>query len=145
MIKKTLTTVVLFIILFYPQISLAEEYKHIEIFDPKQDKVVKMVQINKKINNMVVGWINTIDGIYAKIYPVEDNGYVIKFPLDPAIQVQNKWLSGIVKEVYLIIPENNPSFFIVFQTENKLVCFPFNGEIAELSNLLDFKLKCEFN
>ena len=140
MIKKFLTTVVLLIIFLHPQAIRAEGHKYIEIFDPKQDKVVKVVQINKKINSMVVDWLNNIDGLYTKIDPIRDDGYVIRFPIDPAIQVENKWLKAIVKEVYLIIPENNQSFFMVFETENRLVCFPFTDKISTLSKILDFKL-----
>lgn len=141
MIKKVLTTVVLFTILLHPQNIRAEESKYIEIFDPKQDKVVKVVQTSKEINNMVLGWINGIEGIYAKNDPVKDDGYAVRFPLDPAIQVQNKWLNTNVKEVYLMIPENNSPFFMVFETESRLVCFPFTGDVTELSKVLDFKLK----
>ncbi len=141
MIKKILTTVFLVIILLHLQVIHAEEYKYIEIFDPKQDKVVKTVQINKEINDMVIGWINGIDSVYAKIDPIKNDGYAIRFPLDPAIQVQNKWLNTIVREVYLIIPENDPPFFMVFETEDRLICFPFASQISTLSNVLDFKLK----
>lgn len=141
MIKKVLTIVVLFIILLHPEVTRAETYEYIEIFDVKQDKVVKTIQTNKEINDMVVGWINTIDGIYAKIDPIKDDVYVIRFPLSPAIQVQNKWLNSIVREVYLIIAENNPPFFVISETKNKLVCFPFTGEIKTLLNVLDFELK----
>ncbi|MDU5083534.1 hypothetical protein ACF3M2_16495 [Tissierella carlieri] len=141
MIKKFLTTVFLVIILFHLQVIHAEEYEYIEIFDPKQNKVIKTVQTNEEINNMVIGWINKIDGIYAKFDPVKDDGYAIRFPLVPAIQLQNKLLNTIVKEVYLIIPKNDPPFFMVFETEDRLICFPFTGEINTLSNVLDFKLK----
>lgn len=110
MIKKTLTTVILFIILLHLQVIHAEGCEYIKIFGPKQGKVVKMVQTNKEINDMVVGWINRIDETYAKIDPIKDDGYVIRFPLDPAIQIQNKWLNIIAKEVYLITPEYDLPF-----------------------------------
>lgn len=58
MIKKVLATLVLFIIFLHPQIIHAEGYKYVEIFDPKKDNVVKVVEISKEINNMVLGWIN---------------------------------------------------------------------------------------
>ena len=140
MFKKNLPTIVLFIMLLHPKINCAEEYKYIEIFDPKENKVVKMVQTNEEINNMVIGWINRIDGIYVKVDPIKDDGYAIRFSLNPAIQMQNKWLNTFVKEVYLIIPENNLPFFMVFETENRLVCFPFTEDITTLSNVLDFNL-----
>lgn len=86
--KKVSIVMFLFIILLHSTAICADGFKYIEIFDPKQDKVVKIIQPNKKINNMVIGWINGIDGIYGKNDPIKDNGYVIRFPLDPAIQVK---------------------------------------------------------
>lgn len=141
MIKKVLTISILFIILLNLQVIRAEEDQYIEIFDPKQDKVVKVIKADKEINNMVVDWIDQIDRIYTKINPIEDDGYAIRFPLDPALQVKNKWLDTIVNELYLIVPKNNPSFFIVFETENKPVYFLFTGDISKLSDALDFNLK----
>lgn len=141
MIKRFLTILVLFIILLHPQTHHAEGYQQIEIFDPLQEKVVKVVETNKDINDMVVGWINGIDGFYSGIDPIKDDGYAIRFPINPSIQLQNQWLKTTVKEVYLIIPENNPPFFLVFETEDKLVSFPFKDDISGLSNVLNFKLR----
>lgn len=141
MSKKVLTTMFLFIMILNPKIIFAERPINIEIFDPKQDKVVKVVQMNKVINNMVISWVNGINGINGKNDPVKDDGYAIKFPLDHPVRVQNKWLNAIVKEVYLIIPEKDPPFLMVFENENRLICFPFTGNITELSKVLDFKLK----
>ncbi|MEW8974048.1 MAG: hypothetical protein AB2375_07620 [Tissierellaceae bacterium] len=141
MIKKFLTISILFIVLLNLQVIRAEEDQYIEIFDPKQDKVIKVIKTDKEINNMVADWIDQIDGIYTKINPVEDDGYAIRFPLDPAIQVENKWLNTIVEELYLIVPEKNPPFFIIFETENKPVCFLFTGDISKLSDVLEFNLK----
>lgn len=140
MMKRISIIVFLLAMLHNPQAICAERSINIEIFDPKQDKVVKTVQLNNEINNMVKGWINGIDGIYGKNNPVKDDGYAIKFPLDPPVQVQNKWLNAVVKEVYLIIPEKDAPFIMVFESEYRLVCFPFTGNIAELSKVLDFKL-----
>lgn len=141
MIKRVLSILVLFIILLHPQMHHTEGYQQIEIFDPIQNKVVKVVEWNKDINDMVVSWINGIDGFYSGVDPIKDDGYAIRFPLNPSIQVQNQWLNTTVKEVYLIIPESNQPFFLVFETEDKLVSFPFKDDITELSNVLDFKLR----
>lgn len=141
MIKKFLTILVLIFILLHPQIQYTESYQHIEIFDPIQGKVVKVVETNKEINDMVVEWINRIDGFYSGVDPIKDDGYAIKFPINPSIQVQNQWLKTTVTEVYVIIPENNPPLFLVFETEDKLVSFPFKDDITNLSKVLNFKLR----
>ncbi len=63
----------------------AEVYQQIEIINPVQEKVVKVVEWNKDINNMVVGWINGIDGSYSVNDPIKDDGYAMKFPINPSI------------------------------------------------------------
>jgi hypothetical protein len=139
--KKISIVVVLLIILFHSTVVHAEEFKYAEIFDPKQNKVVKVVQLNTEIHDMVARWIKNIEGIYGKNDPISDDGYAIKIPLDPTVKVEGKWLNALVNEVYIIIPENDPPFFMIFEDENKLCCFPFNGNIDTLSKSLDFKLK----
>lgn len=142
--KKIPLIVILFIILLlmHSTIINAKGFKYIEIFDAKQDEVVKVVQLNKEIHNMVVGWINNTDSIYAKNDPVPSDGYAIRIPLEPAVKVHGNALNALVNEVYIIIPENDPPFFMVFEGVNKLTCFPFEkGNVNILLKSLDFKSK----
>lgn len=141
MIKKISTVMVLIIIFQYSTAICAEEFKYVEIFDPTQDKVVKVVQLNPEINNMVSSWISNVEGFYGKIDPITDDGYAIKVPLDSDVKVETECLNTIINEVYIIIPEYQAPFFLVFENEDKVSCFSFNGDIDELSKVLDFKLK----
>ena len=129
MLKKITIVLLIFIVLITPKVVRADGFKPAEIFDPKQDKVVKVVQLNTEIYNTVWTLIKNIDGIYGKNDPVTEDGYAIKIPLNPAIKVTSKWLNALVSEVYIIIPENNPPFLMIFEDKNKLSCFPFNGDI----------------
>lgn len=139
--KKVPVFIFLLIILLHSTAIYAEGFKYIQIFDPKQNKVVKVVQLNSEINNEVTSWIKNINGIYGKSNPLTDDGYAIKIPLDPAIKVHGKFLNALVNEVYIIIPEDDPPFFMIFENESKLSCFPFNGNIDTLSRILNFRLK----
>jgi hypothetical protein len=141
MLKKITIVLLLFIVFMTPKVVRADGFTYAEIFDPKQDKVVKVVQLNTKIYNTVLTLINNIDGIYGKNDPVTEDGYAIRIPLDPAIKVTSKWLNALVSEVYLIIPENNPPFLMIYEDKNKLSCFPFNGDMNDLSEILGFNLK----
>ncbi|MBZ9689150.1 hypothetical protein G9F72_022900 [Clostridium estertheticum] len=141
MTKKLAIILFLFIMIIHSIPTYAEGFKYAEIFDPKQDKVVKVVQVNTKIHNMVGSWIKDVDNIYGKNDPLTDDGYAIRIPLYPSVKVHGKWLNTLVREVYIIIPENQPPFFMIFENENKLLCFPFKGDINELSKVLDFKFK----
>ena len=141
MIKKIPVAIILLILIMCSTVVHAEGFKYVEIFDPKQAKVVKVVQSNSEINNMVSTWIKDIDGMYGKNDPVTEDGYAIKIPLNPSVKVQGKWLNTLVNEVYIIIPENDPPFFMIFENKDKLSCFPFKGDINTLSKILDFNLK----
>ena len=88
-----------------------------------------------------MSWVNGIDGVYGKNDPVKDDGYAIKIPLDPAIKVHTKLLNAIIDEVYIIIPKNNPPFFMIFENKDKLTCFPLHEDIDKLSKILDLNLK----
>lgn len=141
---KKLVVVILFLAIFLiPVYANAEDFKYIEIFNPKQDKVVKVVQSNPEIQNMISSWIKNIQGVYGKNDPITDDGYAIKVPLDPDVKVNCKYLKATVSEVYIIIPETEPPFYMIFQDEDKLACYPFNGSIDMLSKSLDFKLNCK--
>ena len=139
MIKKLLVFISLFVILLHSTCVNAEGFKHVEIFDPKQDKVVKVVQSNPQIQDMITSWITNLDGTY-KNDPATDDGYVVKIPLDPIVKVNCKSLNALVSEVYILIPENEPPCYLIFDEENKLLSLPFNGDIDKLSKILDFKL-----
>jgi len=139
--KKILAIIFLFIILLHSIVVFAEEFKYVEIFDPKQEKVVKVVELNSEIHNTVTKWIKDVDAIYGKSNPLTDDGYAIRVPLYPAVKVHGKWLNTVVNDVYIIIPEHDTPFFMILDSENKLLCFPFKGDVNALSKMLNFKLK----
>jgi len=139
MIKKLLFILCLFVIFLHSPCVNAEGFKYVEIFDPKQDKVVKVVQLNPQIQEMITSWITNLEGLY-KNDPATDDGYVVKIPLDPIVKVNCKSLNALVSEVYILIPENEPPCYLIFENENKLLSLPFNGDIDKLSKILDFKL-----
>ena len=142
--KKLLFLISLFVILFHSTCVHAEGFKHIEIFDPKQDEVVKVVQSNPQIQDMITSWITNLDGTY-KNDPATDDGYVVKIPLDPTVKVNCNSLNALVSEVYILIPENEPPCYLIFEDENKLISLVFNGDIGKLSNILGFNLRSKDN
>ncbi|MGH4124270.1 MAG: hypothetical protein ACREV6_15195 [Clostridium sp.] len=144
MIKKLLIFLSLFVMLLHSTCVNAEGFKYVEIFDPKQDKVVKVVQSNPQIQDMITSWITNLEGLY-KNDPATDDGYVVKIPLDPIVKVNCKSFNALVSEVYILIPENEPPCYLIFENENKLLSLVFNGDISKLSNILDFNLKNKDN
>jgi len=138
--KKVIAIIFLFIMM-YSIVASGKGFKYAEIFDPKQDKVVKVVQMNTKINKIVASYIKDVDVLYGKYNPITDDGYAIRIPLYPAVKVQGKYLNALVNEVYIMIPENALPFFMIFENSDKLSCFPIKGDVDKLSKALNFKLK----
>ncbi|WP_291636140.1 hypothetical protein [Clostridium sp.] len=139
MIKKLLVVFSILVIFLHSTCVNAEVFKYVEIFDPKQDKVVKVVQSNPQIQDMITSWITNLEGLY-KNDPATDDGYVVRIPLDPIVKVNCKSLNALVSEVYILIPENEPPCYLIFEDENKLLSLPFNGDLDKLSKILNFKL-----
>lgn len=138
---KKIVVVLSFLFIFIESLYVnAQDFKHIEIFDPKQNKVVKVVQSTPEIQNIIASWVKNIQYMYGKIDPITDDGYAIKVPFDPAVKVHCHALTATVNEVYIIIPETEPPFYIIFEDKNNVSCYVFNGDINMLSNILDFKL-----
>jgi hypothetical protein len=138
---KRISIIIMILLLLFPSKPIhAEEFKYIEIFDPKQNKVVKIVQMTPEIQKMVSAWIINVEQMYSKIDPITDDGYAVRIPLDPPTKVERNCLKALVNEVYIIIPEKEPVFYLIFENENKLLPFLFNGDIDLLSKALDFQL-----
>lgn len=139
MAKKVLAVLVLLIMLL-PLIPIdVKASPCAEIYDPIQKRVVKSVQVNSEIYNMVTSWVRSIDNFYGKLSPIPLDGYKVRIPLDPAIEVNKKSLSAVVNEVYIIIPRDKLPFFIIYEDKNKPSYFKFHGDIDKLSKAMDFK------
>jgi hypothetical protein len=138
---KRISVMIVLLLLVLPSIPIqSEEFNYVEIFDPKQNKVIKTLQLTPELQKMVSNWIINIEGMHSKIDPVTDDGYAVRIPLDPEVKVDTTYLKASVNAVYIIIPEKESPFFMIFESETKLSCFLFNGDIALLSKALDFKL-----
>lgn len=140
MVKKVL--LILIIMILFPINVCAKDYNNIEIYDIKRDRLIKVVESNSEIENLVINYLQGIDGIYAKLNPIPMEGYAIKISLDSPLILQNQWINTIVEEAIIVLPkEKEPkAFFIIFEQENKLMCFTFKGDVEVLLEKLQFKV-----
>ena len=79
MFKKAFFVIAFFVIFLHSIALKADTFKYVEIFDPKQDKVVKVVQTNQQIQAMITDWITNIDGLYKTTLQLM-MGMWLKFP-----------------------------------------------------------------
>lgn len=139
-IKKIIA--ILAILLIFPANVFSKDYNDIEIYDIKKDKLIKTVQSNSEIENLVINYLQGIDGIYAKLNPIPKEGYAIKVSLESPLVLQNEWINDIVDQAIIVLPkeEGTKAFFIIFEKEDKFMCFTFKGEVELLIKKLKFKV-----
>lgn len=139
--KKALAEITLLILFLYSMPICAKGSPCAEIFNTTQNIVLKSVQVDSEIYNMAKGWIKNIDNFCGKINPSAVEGYKVRIPLDPPVKVNKQSINADVREVYIIVPQDKPPFFIIFDNKNKPSYFKFYGSIDSLSKALDFKLR----
>jgi len=138
--KFRLIAIILLVFFLYSRNVYAEENINIEIFDIRQEKVVKIVESNEAVEKIVLDYICQIDGFVAKCDPIPQEGYAIKVPLKSSRKIQNPWINGIVSEVIVVIPkEELGPFLVVFENGERFLCLNFKGSSDNLLKALGFQ------
>jgi hypothetical protein len=118
---------------------MAQPNPQIQIIDIKKGKVLKYVQTNPYLQQEAETFLEGITGIYVKLNPYPNNGFVIKIPLEPNVMVKNQWFNDFVDEVMIIFPDSEQPYLMVFDNENRSYFFKFQGDTSKFLRLLEFK------
>ncbi|MCQ6275918.1 hypothetical protein JMM81_13275 [Bacillus sp. V3B] len=140
MVRKILLSSVPIFFLFNLFLVSAQSITNIELLDIEKSKIIKTTPTNPKIQSEAEKIIKEIDNIVKKFNPIPDKGYMVKIPLEPSLQLENKWMSALIDEVIIIIPEDEKPYLLIFDDENKSYFFTFETKIDKLLNTLDFSL-----
>jgi len=140
MVRKTLILFVFALIQSNLSIVNAQNDNLVELLDIEKDEVINTTPTNSNVQVETEKVIKEIDGIVKKFKPIPNKGYMIKIPLEPSYQLKNKWISDLIDEVIIIIPEDEAPYLITFDDENNPYFFTFKIKIAALLNTLDFSL-----
>jgi len=80
--------------------------------------------------------------LYAAVKAFPDNGYIIRIPVVPPIQVQNPWLNDYniysVDQVFILLPEQGDPYLLVLDNKLRPYFYYFNGNVEALLKDLDF-------
>lgn len=101
---------------------------------------MKSTPTNPKIQLEAKKIIKEVDDVLKKMNPFPDKGYMVKIPLEPSYQLENKWVNALIDEVIIIIPEDEKPYLLIFDDENNSYFFTFETKIDTLLNTLDFSL-----
>lgn len=112
-----------------------------EIFHINRGKVIKRVPMNDFIHKEAKSIIQSVTDLYRELEPIPHKGYMVKIPLDPAIEVKNQWLEDLVSEVIVIFPEYENPHIMLFNNENMPYFFKFDGSVDKLLDKLDLKFE----
>ena len=126
MIKK-IAVILVFVFITSAHVS-AQENKNVEIFDISKEKVIRELPSTPSIQKEAQNYLKGITSIYIKLKPIPDKGYMVKIPLEPPAAIQNQWVSSLADEVIIIFPAGEKPYLMIFDTENKLTFFNFEGK-----------------
>jgi hypothetical protein len=101
----------------------------IEVFDIDLGKVTKTTSSSKQIQEEVLVWLKSINGIDGKVkFEPPPHGMVIKIPLSPSVKIENDWFNDVISEVYLIYSKNEKARLLLFTRENKVMLVYFDAD-----------------
>lgn len=118
----------------------AETNKHVEILLIESNEMIKSVPINSDIQAEVAHIISKIDDVVKKFRPIPGKGIMMKIPLEPSIEIDNKFLTSLIDEVIIIIPEEESPYLLVFDDENRSWFFSFSTTLDTLLKTLNVTL-----
>lgn len=115
-----------------------EDINEIQIFDISKGKVVKKLKTSPAFQDQAVQIISSITGLYAKVKPLPEKGYIVRVPVNPALKVQNQYINATIDKIYVIFTENEPPFVLILDRSQKPFVYNFSWNTDELVKLLDF-------
>jgi hypothetical protein len=140
MLRKIILFVIM-LLLFIFSFQVNAKALQIEIFHINKGKVIKEEPSNDHIQQEVVAILEGITDIYRGFEPIPQKGYMIKIPLEKAVEIKNKWLNTSVNEVIIIFPEYENPHIMVFGTENSHYFFHFDTSVDEILSELGLRFK----
>ncbi|MGV3466210.1 MAG: hypothetical protein ACO1OT_13065 [Heyndrickxia sp.] len=135
--SKKLFLSFLFLILLTTDASA--QTRQIEIFDISKERVVKKVPASADIQENVKRLLQRTTSVYPRVKPIPSKGFMIKVPLEPAMNLRNQWLQGKVNQVILVFPPKERPFYLVMDEKNRTHLFLFEGDTKTLLRKLNYK------
>lgn len=111
-----------------------------EIFDIKQERVIKSIEMNEEIKREALKLAGGITGMCMTFRPVPESGYIIGIPIVPSEKLRSTFGSCTVKRLIVIIPEKGDVILGVFDDREKFLFYYIKDNAAEILKKLNFSL-----
>lgn len=136
----------LWIIAFPHRIQAAEDehnprLKQIEVFDIAQGKIVQKIPPSAEIQQEVEKTIQSVSGLVTRLHINPKQGYAIRFPINPAIELDKPYYQGTVEEMFLFIESSNKPYLLLFTEDQKPAMLHFEHDIQLLLKLLNVQVE----
>ncbi len=121
---------VLAFLIFNPLTAHAksEAERDIEVFDALQGRVVAETEPSTSLQKDAAYFLQHMTDVYRKVSPIPNEGYLVRVPLEPPVEVNNEWISGLFDEVIIIYSTDEAPFLLVFDEDNRARFFNFKGD-----------------
>ncbi|WP_144512165.1 hypothetical protein [Bacillus sp. FJAT-22090] len=137
MIRKIFFSSIPILFLFNLLLVSAQDNTNIELLDIEKNKITT-IPTNSKVQLETKKIIEEVDGIVKKFNPIPNKGYLVKIPLTQSLRLENKWVNTLIDEVFIIIPQEEKPYLLIFDNEHKPYFFTIKTEIDPLLKTLTF-------
>jgi len=115
-------------------------HKDVEIFDISKGEVIIKVQSNSEIQREARQYLQRITGIYEKVKAFPENGYIIRVPLKPSVEIKNQLLNGYyiysLDEVFIMFPAQQKPYLLVLDNKYRPFFCNFDCSTDKLLKIL---------
>lgn len=109
----------------------------VEIFDMGKGEVVKRLQSGRAVRRQAERLIGNISGLYRIFKPFPEKGIIIRIPLDPALEIRNKNVTGngihSADTLYLIFPDGGGQYLMLLDDGQRPWFYVYKGDAGVFS------------
>src|SRR5699024_8918332 len=123
-------SVSLMVLFICPILVHAQFNVHVEVFDIGVVKVIMDADVTSHVQSDAERFLEHITDVYRLANPMPRDGFMVRIPLQTAVEVKNEWLDSLVDEMIIIFPEREDPYMMVYDDENRPHFFAFEGDTA---------------
>lgn len=116
-----------------------EASNEVQIFDVAKGRIVKKMKTCEGIQRQAEKIVNSMSGLYVKVQPLPEKGYIVKIPFNPPVMVQNPYINAMVDKIFLIFTEKEPPFLLILDEKDRPFAYNFSAKTDDLMKYLNFK------
>lgn len=112
--------------------------KDIQLFDISKGKVVKNMAPSPVFQDEAEKIIISIAGLYVKVKPFPETGYIVKIPLNPRLNVQNLFISATIDKIFVIFTKDEAPLLLVLDQNERPYIYTFTHSTQKLLDTLKY-------